>query len=134
MFDLNTKILIVDDMMTVRKIVKKILVDLKYKNITEAHDGAMAWELLSQEKDYQLIISDWNMPNLTGIDLLQKVRQDEKLKIVPFVLLTAEADGAQVKQALDLAVDNYIVKPFTPAILKTKLEQTYSKTKDRKAA
>lgn len=127
MFDANTKILIVDDMMTMRKLVKKACTGLGFSNLEEADDGQKAYEKLLAAGDFQLIISDWNMPNCTGLDFLRRVRADSKFKNLPFILLTAEAEAAQIAQAVALGVSNYIVKPFTADILKQKLEQTYKK-------
>lgn len=127
MFDSETKILIVDDMTTMRKIVGKALKNLNFKHITECKNGEEAWSTI-QSEHFDLIISDWNMPQCTGIELLKRVRNDSKVSSTPFVLLTAEADPSQVQEALENQVDNYIVKPFSPKTLKEKLEQTYKKT------
>lgn len=128
MFAKNTRILILDDMLTMRKIVKNTLKSLGYEDIQEAADGNQGWELLqASNPPVQLIVSDWNMPNCTGIDLLKKVRGDAKYAKTPFVLLTAEAEIHQVKDALASGVSAYIVKPFTPDSLKEKLEQAYKK-------
>ena len=132
MFVTNTKILIVDDMMTMRKIVRKALKNLGYDDITEMKNGNEAWNEL-QQGGYQLVISDWNMPVCSGIELLEKVRNSEYQEI-PFVLLTAESETHQVQEALQKGVDNYIVKPFSPGTLKDKLEQTFNKVKGRIAA
>ena len=130
MFNANTKILIIDDMATMRKIVSKTLKEFGFSDIQEATDGAMGWDLLSKsEKPFELIISDWNMPNLTGIELLKKVRADNVYAKTPFILLTAESESAQVAEALKLGVSNYIVKPFSPDMLKQKLVATHSKSK-----
>ena len=128
MFDPNTKVLIIDDMGTMRKLVKKACKDLGLEKVTEAEDGAIAWQKLQDEGDYQLVISDWNMPNCTGIELLKRVRQDVKLKKLPFVLLTAEAEVSQITEAVQVGVSNYILKPFTPEVFKEKMEQTYKKS------
>lgn len=133
MFSADTKILIVDDMLTMRKIVSKALKNLGFTDITEAKNGVEAWQTL-QEGGFQLIVSDWNMPECTGIELLEKVRGDGDLGSLPFVLLTAEAETQQVQEALQKGVDNYIVKPFSPDTLRQKLEQTYGKVKGRMAA
>ncbi|MEZ4873678.1 MAG: response regulator [Bdellovibrionales bacterium] len=128
MFDLNTKILVVDDMNTMRKIVIKACREIGFSNFVEAPDGAIAWERLSSsQEEIGLVISDWNMPNCTGLELLKNVRTDEKMKSMPFILLTAESEVVQVKEALEAGVDNYIVKPFTKDILKRKLQDTYKK-------
>lgn len=127
MFDTNTKILIVDDMATMRRLVKKACIGLGFSNIEEAEDGQKAWEKFQAAGDFQLVISDWNMPNCTGLEFLKKVRADSKFKKTPFVLLTAEAEAAQIAEAIQLGVSNYIVKPFTVDILKQKLEQTHKR-------
>lgn len=130
MYKSNTKILIVDDMATMRKIVSKTLREFGFSDIQEGTDGLMGWDILSKaEPPFELIISDWNMPNLTGIELLKKVRANEKYANTPFILLTAEAEAAQVSEALKLGVSNYIVKPFSPDMLRQKLLATYTKTK-----
>jgi two-component system chemotaxis response regulator CheY len=128
MFDLGITVLVVDDMMTMRKIVIKSCKDIGFTQFVEAADGVLAWSALEENKDsVGLVISDWNMPNCTGLDFLKKVRADDRFKDLPFVLLTAESEAEQVKEAILAGVDNYIVKPFTPAGLKEKLEQTHKK-------
>lgn len=134
MFDATTRILVVDDMLTMRKIVQKSLKEMGFTDITEASDGQKAWETINAaEKPFGLIVSDWNMPNCTGLDLLKRVRADGRVKLTPFVLLTAESESHQVLEAVKAGVDNYIIKPFTPENLKLKLEETYKKTESRKA-
>ena len=128
MFKPETNILIVDDMMTMRKLVKKSCKSIGFSNFTEAADGQEAWERLQVASPaIELIISDWNMPNLSGLEFLKKVRADEKFAHLPFVLLTAEAEVHQVKEAVEAGVSNYIVKPFTGESLKQKLQQTHAK-------
>lgn len=127
MFDPKTKVLIADDMMTMRKIVRKSLTALGFAVIEEAEDGQKAWAKLNEVTDVGLIISDWNMPNCTGLELLKRVRSDSRFKGVPFVLLTAEGEASQVSEALAAGVDNYILKPFTQDSLTQKLEQTHKK-------
>ncbi len=127
MFDLNIKILIVDDMSTMRRLVKKACNTIGFSNIEEAEDGQKAWEKFQAAGDFQLVISDWNMPNCTGLEFLKKVRADSKLKKTPFVLLTAEAEASQIAEAIQVGVSNYIVKPFTVEMLKQKLEQTHAR-------
>ncbi|MBZ4681676.1 response regulator [Thermodesulfobacterium sp.] len=121
---LNTdlKILVVDDFATMRKIIKNILTQLGFKNILEADDGSSALELLKKEK-IDLIISDWNMPKMSGLDLLKAVRNDPNLKDILFVMVTAEAQKDNVIEAIKHGVNQYIVKPFTPETLKEKLEK-----------
>lgn len=131
MFDTKKKILIVDDMMTIRKIVRKTLKEIEFSNFEEAANGTEAWRLLHEIQGVEIVISDWNMPQMTGMELLKLIRQHDDLKHLPFIFLTAESDIAQVKQALESGADNYILKPFTPKDLKDKLEQTYEKVKAR---
>ncbi len=134
MYDLKIKILIVDDMLTMRKIVTRACRDIGFTNILEASDGQKAWELLgSSEHSVDLIISDWNMPNCTGLDLLKRVRGDGRFKNLPFLLLTSESEGNQVSDAVKAGVDVYMIKPFTAEILKAKLEEIHS-TKAKRAA
>jgi two-component system, chemotaxis family, chemotaxis protein CheY len=128
MFDLSTRILIVDDMMTMRKIVTKACKEIGFTDITEAADGALGWQAISEAKPpIGLIISDWNMPNSTGLDLLKRVRADSRFSKVPFVMVTAEAEQHQIVEAIKAGVSNYVVKPFTPANLKEKLEVVHKK-------
>jgi two-component system chemotaxis response regulator CheY len=132
MFDLNTRVLIIDDMTTMRKIVSKACKDIGFTDIVEAVDGVKGWEALSSSTPpVGLIISDWNMPNCTGIDLLRRVRADSRFAKLPFILLTAESEGHQVAEAVKAGVDNYIVKPFTPDLLQKKLDETHKKTASR---
>jgi len=128
MFDLKSRILVLDDMMTMRKIVIKNLKELGFTDIQEAADGNLGWAVLEATKPpIQIIISDWNMPNCSGLDLVKKVRANPIYAKVPFIMLTAEAEAAQVKEALISGVTNYIIKPFTPDTIKLKLEQTHKK-------
>lgn len=128
MFAPTTRVLIVDDMSTMRKIVGKTCKELGFSDLTEAADGTLAWEALqTAAAPIGLIISDWNMPNCTGIDLLKRVRADSRFKGVPFILVTAEAEQHQVIEAVKAGVDQYVVKPFTKDDLKTKLEAVYKK-------
>jgi two-component system chemotaxis response regulator CheY len=127
MFANNIKILIVDDMMTMRKLVKKALTDMGFSSFEEASDGQLAWEKLQNTPDVALIVSDWNMPNCTGLEFLKRVRSDSRFKKLPFILLTAEAEAHQVTEAVQAGVSNYCVKPFTADSLKQKIEQTYKK-------
>lgn len=132
MFDPKTRILVVDDMMTMRKIVARTCKELGFSDITEASDGQLGWEALqSAPVPLELVISDWNMPNCTGIDLLRRVRSDTRYKKIPFMLLTAESEGHQVAEAVKAGVDNYIVKPFTMEILQVKMAETFKKVQGR---
>lgn len=132
MFDLKTRVLICDDMGVMRKIVSKALRELGFTDITEAADGQLGWDALSNASPPMgLVISDWNMPNCTGIDFLRRVRADSRFKLTPFVLLTAESEGKQVAEAVQVGVDNYIIKPFTTDVLKAKLQETYKRASAR---
>jgi len=130
MFAPETKILIVDDMKTMRIVVKKNLTGLGLTNITEADDGETGWQAveksLTEMSPFKLIISDWTMPKMSGLDFLKKVRAHPKVAATPFVMLTAEADAALVKQAIMAGVNNYITKPFTPDGFKEKLMAVYT--------
>ncbi|MBX7143501.1 MAG: chemotaxis response regulator CheY [Oligoflexia bacterium] len=124
--DKNMPILVVDDFSTMRRIVKTCLKQIGFENITEAEDGQVALGKL-QAQDFKLIISDWNMPNMMGIDLLRAVRGDTKLKALPFLMVTAEAQKENVIEAAKAGVSNYIIKPFTADQLQQKLESIFTK-------
>jgi two-component system chemotaxis response regulator CheY len=113
-------VLIVDDFLTMRRIVRKILRDLEFEKIIEAEDGSVALEILKTTK-VDLIVSDWNMPKMTGLDLLKEVRGNDSIKDTPFLMVTAEAQKENIVEAVKARVSNYIVKPFTAAILEEKL-------------
>ena len=127
MYDLKTKILIVDDMKTMRKITAKACQGIGFSDFLEAEDGQKAWETLNDNPSVGLIISDWNMPNCTGLDFLKRVRADGRFKTVPFLMVTAENEAGQVKEAILAGVTNYLVKPFSADNLKSKLEECYAK-------
>lgn len=128
MFDLKTRVLVVDDMPTVRKIVAKACKDIGFVDITEAADGMLAWQVLCDaQPPIGLIISDWNMPNLTGIGLLKKVRSNSRYANTPFLMATAETEQHQITDAAKSGVSAYIVKPFTPQALRDKLEAIHAK-------
>jgi two-component system, chemotaxis family, chemotaxis protein CheY len=112
--------LVVDDFSTMRRIVKNILRDLEFKNILEAEDGTTAVQILSSQK-VDLVVSDWNMPKMSGIELLKYVRSNDNLKELPFLMITAEAQKENIIEAVKAKVSNYIVKPFTAATLAEKL-------------
>jgi len=124
MADLKMKILIVDDFSTMRRIIKNILRQLGYENIYEADDGTTALNVLRSEK-IQFIISDWNMPTMSGIELLKKVRASEAWKDLPFLMVTAEGQKENVIEAVRNKVSNYIVKPFTAETLKEKIDKIF---------
>jgi len=118
----NLKILIVDDFATMRKVIRNLLKQGGFENVAEAEDGAAALKLLkSQPVDF--VISDWNMPNMSGLELLKAVRADEELKGLPFLMVTAEALKDNVVAAVKAGVSNYIVKPFTAEVLNEKIEK-----------
>jgi two-component system chemotaxis response regulator CheY len=124
----NTKmrILVVDDFATMRRIIKNILRQAGYDTIVEADDGTTALpKLKSEEIDF--VIADWNMPNMTGLDLLKAMRSDDALKDIPFLMVTGEAQKDNIIEAVQAGVNNYVVKPFTPETLKERIEQTLSK-------
>ena len=115
MFDLKSRILVVDDMLTMRKLVGKVLKEIGFTDITEAADGALAWTAISTAAaPFDLVVSDWNMPNCSGLDLLKRVRADAKFAKLPFILVTAEAEQHQIVDAIKAGVSSYVVKPFTP--------------------
>jgi two-component system chemotaxis response regulator CheY len=126
----DIKILVVDDMAAMRKILKTLLAQLGYKNVDEAEDGKQALEILKQNPNkYGLVITDWNMPNMTGIELVQAIRSDEQLKHLPILMVTAEAKKENVLMAIKAGVNNYIVKPFTAETLKEKMEKIFASLK-----
>ncbi|MCP3875442.1 MAG: response regulator [Desulfobacteraceae bacterium] len=120
--DTSIKILIVDDFATMRRILKNILKQLGFKNLVEADDGTTAWEVL-EGQGIDLVISDWNMPKMTGLELLKKVRASDTYKTVPFLMVTAEAQKQNVIEAVQAGVSNYVVKPFTAEAISDKLEK-----------
>jgi two-component system chemotaxis response regulator CheY len=122
--DKNMKILVVDDFPTMRRIVRGALKQLGYANITEAVDGADALEKL-KAGDFEFVVTDWNMPNMNGLELLKKIRAHETLQGLPVLLVTAEADRQNVIEAAQAGVNNYIVKPFTVEILQQKIEAIF---------
>mgnify|MGYP001342143589 CR=1 FL=1 len=127
-FPPSTKILIVDDMLTMRKLVLSNLHELGYSDVVEALDGLDAWKKLTESTEqFGLIISDWNMPIMSGLEFLEKCKSDDKYKAIPFVMLTAEAEQFQVLEAVKKGVSNYIIKPFSPNTIKEKLLQAYKK-------
>ena len=124
--DLSIKILIVDDFATMRRIMKNILKQLGFSNIIEADDGTTAMEEL-KKSSVDLIISDWNMPKMTGLEVLKNVRGTDALKDVPFLMVTAEAQKQNVIDAVQAGVTNYVVKPFTAEAISEKLEKIFGK-------
>jgi len=135
MFSKDTKILVVDDMNTMRKIVKNSLRKLGFSDISEAVNGAEAWQALSEsEEKFDLVVSDWNMPVMTGLDLLKKVRSHEAFEQLPFLMVTAEGESTQIAEAIQAGVSNFLLKPFTPDSFSKKLELVYKKHEKTKVA
>lgn len=124
--DKNMKILIVDDFSTMRRIIKNLLRDLGFTNTDEADDGNTALPMLKTGK-YDFLVTDWNMPGMSGFDLLKAVRADEDLKDLPILMVTAEAKRDQIVAAAQAGVNGYVVKPFTAAVLKEKIEKIFER-------
>ena len=124
--DKDMKILIVDDFSTMRRIIKNLLRDLGYTNTAEADDGTTALPML-KGGGFDFLVTDWNMPGMQGIDLLRKVREDEKLADLPVLMVTAEQKREQIVIAAQAGVNGYIVKPFTAQTLKEKLDKIFER-------
>ena len=124
--DKSMKILVVDDFSTMRRIIKNLLKDLGFSNIQEADDGSTALPML-QQGDFDFVVTDWNMPGMQGIDLLRAIRADDKLKHLPVAMVTAEAKKEQIVAAAQAGVNGYVVKPFTAATLKEKLDKIFER-------
>ncbi|AIN59583.1 two-component system chemotaxis response regulator CheY [Pseudomonas sp. TE6288] len=122
----DMKILIVDDFSTMRRIIKNLLRDLGFTNVKEADDGNTALPMLTSEH-FDFLVTDWNMPGMTGIDLLRAVRADERLKHLPVLMVTAEAKREQIIEAAQAGVNGYVVKPFTALALKEKIEKIFER-------
>jgi two-component system chemotaxis response regulator CheY len=120
------KILVVDDFSTMRRIIKNLLKDLGFSNIQEADDGSTALPML-QQGDFDFVVTDWNMPGMQGIDLLRNIRSDDNLKHLPVLMVTAEAKKEQIVAAAQAGVNGYVVKPFTAATLKEKLDKIFER-------
>ena len=125
------KTLVVDDFATMRKIVKNVLKQIDITNVTEADNGKRALEVLRKEGDFELIVSDWIMPEMTGLEFLKACKEDESVKKIPFVMVTAEAQKASVIEAIKAGVDNYIVKPFTPDKLQEAIQKATVRTRSQ---
>ncbi len=127
----DMKIIVVDDMATMRKIIKNMLSQIGFTNIQEADDGATAWPLINQAKEngepFEFILSDWNMPQLSGLDLLKKIRATPGLEKTPFLMITAESEQGNVVVAVKAGVSNFIVKPFSAQVLKEKIDKIFNK-------
>lgn len=124
--DKNMRILVVDDFSTMRRIVRNLLTDLGYTNITEADDGKTAWPML-QASTFDFVVTDWNMPGMTGIDLLRAIRGDQRLAKLPVLMVTAEAQRDQIIAAAQAGVNGYIIKPFNANTLKEKIDKIFQR-------
>ncbi|MBU0480134.1 MAG: response regulator [Proteobacteria bacterium] len=122
----SIRILIVDDFDTMQKIIRNILLEQGYTNLTFATDGEKAVKILADEK-IDLIISDWNMPRMTGVELLKHVRKAPALAHIPFIMVTAEGEKENILKAIQAKVDQYIIKPFTPEMLAQKIRNVLEK-------
>ena len=116
------KILVVDDSSTMRRIIKNTLGRLGHKDLLEAEDGQVAWNVMKENEDIDILVTDWNMPVMNGLELVKKVRAEEKYADLPIIMVTTEGGKTEVITALKAGVNNYIVKPFTPQVLQEKLE------------
>lgn len=115
------KLLVVDDSSTMRRIIKNTLSRLGYEDVLEGEDGLQGWTVLNENPDIGMLITDWNMPEMNGLELVKKVRADTRFSDLPIIMVTTEGGKAEVITALKAGVNNYIVKPFTPQVLKEKL-------------
>jgi two-component system, chemotaxis family, chemotaxis protein CheY len=122
---LDIKILVVDDFATMRRIIKNILKQLGYNDLDEADDGAAAIAKLKSSK-FDFVITDWNMPNMSGLELVKAIRSDENIKGIPILMVTAEALKENIIEAVKAGVNNYIVKPFTAEVMKEKIDKIFA--------
>ncbi len=129
MFSPKTRILVVDDFTSMRKVTIQVLQQLGFSNFIEAGEGNIAWNVLINVKPtVELVICDWNMPNCSGIDLLKKMKADERFQHLPFIMSTTRNEKAHVLEALKFGADNFIIKPFTLEVIEKKMEQLWQKT------
>lgn len=128
-FDTKMKILIVDDMQTMRKILKNMLVKMGCNDVHEAEDGVPALKMIKEAdsagQPFKFVMSDWNMPGMSGLDLLKNLRADEKFKKLPFLMITAEGEQANVVTAVKAGVSNFVVKPFSVNVLQEKINKIF---------
>jgi two-component system chemotaxis response regulator CheY len=129
----DMKILVVDDFPTMRRIVKTLLRQNGYQHFIEAEDGEQAYGILQKEPGIEFIVSDWNMPNMTGLEFLKTVRADAKFKHLPFLMVTAEAEKENIIEAVKSGVSNYVVKPFTGQTLQEKMAKIFANYAAKKA-
>jgi len=121
----DTRFLVVDDFSTMRRIVRNLLKELGFVNVQEAEDGVEALAKL-RSSQFDFVVSDWNMPNMTGLELLKEIRKDEKLKHLPVLMVTAEAKKENIIEAAQSGATGYVVKPFTAAALDEKLKKIFA--------
>jgi two-component system chemotaxis response regulator CheY len=126
MADKNMKFLVVDDFSTMRRIVRNLLKELGYTNVDEAEDGSVGLQKL-KSGNFQFVVTDWNMPVMTGIELLKAIRADATLKHLPVLMITAEAKKENIVEAAQSGASGYIVKPFTAATLEEKMNKIFEK-------
>ena len=126
MADPKTKFLVVDDFSTMRRIVRNLLKELGYSDVDEAEDGVQALQKLRSEK-FDFVVSDWNMPNMDGLELLKQIRADATLSTMPVLMVTAEAKKENIIAAAQAGANGYVVKPFTAATLDEKLSKIFEK-------
>ncbi|HMM54183.1 MAG TPA: chemotaxis response regulator CheY [Candidatus Desulfobacillus sp.] len=124
--DKNLKFLVVDDFSTMRRIVRNLLKELEFNNVEEAEDGALAYARLTSER-FDFVVTDWNMPNMDGLTLLQQIRANPQLQHLPVLMITAEAKKENIIAAAQAGASGYIVKPFTAATLSEKLAKIFEK-------
>jgi two-component system chemotaxis response regulator CheY len=127
MADKNLKFLVVDDFSTMRRIVRNLLKELGYTNVDEAEDGSVGLQKLKGGGNFQFVVTDWNMPVMTGIEMLKAIRADPALKHLPVLMITAEAKKENIVEAAQNGASGYIVKPFTAATLEEKLGKIFEK-------
>lgn len=127
MADPKMKILVVDDFSTMRRIVRNLLKELGFANVDEAEDGAIALQKLQNVGDFEFVVTDWNMPNMDGLQLLQSIRSSPALSHLPVLMITAEAKKENIIAAAQAGASGYIVKPFTAATLAEKLKKIFDK-------
>lgn len=127
MFDQNTKILVIDDMTTMRTIMRKFLGELGFIDLLEASDGAEGWDRITRGPGIELVISGWYMPKSTGLDLLSRVRADSRFKTLPFLLVTDDSMLTNARAALEAGVDGFVLKPFAKETLRLKLGEMHAR-------
>lgn len=132
MSDPKMKFLVVDDFSTMRRIVRNLLKELGFTNVDEAEDGVIALQKL-RASDFDFVVTDWNMPNMTGIELLRAIRADAALKALPVLMITAEAKKENIIEAAQAGASGYIVKPFTAGTLSEKLNKIFEKMNQKAA-